>query len=121
MSTRFFTNQGDQTLLRKFRGVFESNADIEWFNALVGYLRAFSDCMEQIPIPAASAVERSAIESLIEKYLAAHGENFGAWESEINDRVYHLYGLTKDEIKIVEESTTPRAAPLANERTLWKT
>jgi hypothetical protein len=40
MSTRFFTNQGDQTLLRKFQGVFESNADIEWFDALVGYLRA---------------------------------------------------------------------------------
>jgi hypothetical protein len=39
MSTRFFTNQGDQTLLRKFRGVFEGNADIEWFDALVGYLR----------------------------------------------------------------------------------
>jgi hypothetical protein len=40
MSTRFFTNQGDQTLLRSFRGVFESNADIEWFDALVGCLRA---------------------------------------------------------------------------------
>ena len=40
MSTRFFTNQADQTLLRKFRGVFESNADIERFDALVGYLRA---------------------------------------------------------------------------------
>ncbi|MHB8523139.1 MAG: helicase-related protein [Limisphaerales bacterium] len=40
MSTRFFTNQGDQTLLKKLRGVFESNADIEWFDALVGYLRA---------------------------------------------------------------------------------
>lgn len=37
MSTRFFTNQADQTLLRKFRGVFESNADIERFDALVGY------------------------------------------------------------------------------------
>ena len=40
MSTRFFTNQGDHTLLRKLRGVFESNADIEWFDALVGFLRA---------------------------------------------------------------------------------
>jgi len=40
MSTRFFTNQADQTLLRKFRGVFESNPDIEKFDALVGFLRA---------------------------------------------------------------------------------
>src|SRR5438270_624261 len=39
-STRFFTNHGDQTLLRKFQGVFESNTDIEWFDALVGFLRA---------------------------------------------------------------------------------
>ncbi len=36
MFTRFFTNSGDQTLLRKFRGIFESNPDIEWFDALVG-------------------------------------------------------------------------------------
>jgi len=40
MSTRFFTNHGDQTLLRKFQGVFESNTDIEWFDARVGFLRA---------------------------------------------------------------------------------
>lgn len=40
MSSRFFTNHGEQTLLRKFQGVFESNADIEWFDALVGFLRA---------------------------------------------------------------------------------
>jgi len=40
MSTRFFTNHGKQTLLQKFQGVFESNPDIEWFDALVGFLRA---------------------------------------------------------------------------------
>ena len=40
MSTRFFTNHGDQTLLRKFRGIFENNPDIERFDALIGYLRA---------------------------------------------------------------------------------
>ena len=40
MSTRFFTNHSEQTLFRKFQGVFESNPDIEWFDALVGYLRS---------------------------------------------------------------------------------
>jgi superfamily II DNA/RNA helicase len=40
MSTRFFTNHGEQTLFKKFQGVFENNPDIEWFDALVGYLRA---------------------------------------------------------------------------------
>ena len=40
MSTRFFTNDGENTLLNKFKGVFEHNKDIECFDALVGYFRA---------------------------------------------------------------------------------
>ena len=40
MSTRFFTNLGHQTLFEKLKGVFQNNPDIEWFDALVGYLRA---------------------------------------------------------------------------------
>lgn len=40
MSTRFFTNEGENTLLKKFAGVFKHNPDIEQFDALVGYLRA---------------------------------------------------------------------------------
>ena len=40
MSTRFFTNAGDNTLLNKFKGIFENNKDIECFDALVGFLRA---------------------------------------------------------------------------------
>src|SRR5260370_21005073 len=40
MSTRFFTNQGTQTLFEKLKGVFENNPDIQLFDALIGYLRA---------------------------------------------------------------------------------
>ena len=40
MSTKFFTNSGDNTLLNKFAGIFEHNADIERFDALIGYLRS---------------------------------------------------------------------------------
>ncbi len=40
MSTRFFTNFGDNTLLNKFKGIFEHNKDIEYFDALIGFLRA---------------------------------------------------------------------------------
>jgi superfamily II DNA/RNA helicase/HKD family nuclease len=39
MSTKFFTNQDSNTLLEKFRGIFENNPDISQFDALVGYLR----------------------------------------------------------------------------------
>jgi PLD-like domain len=54
MSTRFFTNHGEQTLFKKFQGVFESNPDIEWFDALVGYLRssgyfALRPYLEKVP------------------------------------------------------------------------
>ena len=40
MSTKFFTNEGENTLLRKFKGIFEHNKNIEIFDALVGYFRA---------------------------------------------------------------------------------
>jgi len=40
MGTRFFTNEGENTLLNKFRGVFQNNPDIDFFDALVGYFRA---------------------------------------------------------------------------------
>lgn len=40
MGTRFFTNDGENTLLKKFEGVFHHNPDLRRFDALVGYLRA---------------------------------------------------------------------------------
>ena len=39
MSTNFFTNNGQNTLLQKFKGIFENHTDIECFDALVGYFR----------------------------------------------------------------------------------
>src|SRR6267154_781360 len=42
MPTRFFTNEGENTLLKKFAGVFAHNPDIQRFDALVGYLRTSS-------------------------------------------------------------------------------
>jgi len=40
MTNKFFTNEGSNTLLEKFKGIFENHADIECFDALVGYFRA---------------------------------------------------------------------------------
>lgn len=40
MSTNFFTNNGQNTLIQKFKGIFENHQDIEYFDALVGYFRA---------------------------------------------------------------------------------
>lgn len=40
MSTKFFTNNGNNTLLNRFQGVFKNNLNIQFFDALVGYFRA---------------------------------------------------------------------------------
>jgi ERCC4-related helicase len=40
MTTKFFTNEGSNTLIQKFEGIFDSNKDIESFDALIGYFRA---------------------------------------------------------------------------------
>ncbi len=40
MSIRFFTNEEENTLLKKFEGVFTHNRNIQFFDALVGYFRA---------------------------------------------------------------------------------
>jgi len=40
MSTKFFTNSEENTLIKKFEGVFTFNPNIQYFDALVGYFRA---------------------------------------------------------------------------------
>lgn len=40
MSTKFFTNREENTLIKKFEGVFKYNPNIQYFDALVGYFRA---------------------------------------------------------------------------------
>jgi type II restriction/modification system DNA methylase subunit YeeA len=65
-----------------------------YFNASVGdNLRAIRDLMKAVVAEAGSA-DLAAIESEIKKL-----------DAEIDARVYELYGLTKDEIKIVEGAT----------------
>jgi hypothetical protein len=108
MSTRFFTNHGEQTLFKKFQGVFESNPDIEWFDALVGYLRssgyfALRPYLEKVPhIRILVGINVDAIMADYHR----RGLLFLAdpTKAEINARVFRLYGLTPEEIKLVEES-----------------
>ena len=67
-----------------------------------GFMRFKSIFVEQISIPNASSKDREAISALVQKCLDAKGQNVAEWEAEINDRVAHLYGLTLEEIKIIE-------------------
>jgi hypothetical protein len=71
-------------------------------------MRAFSDYMRQIPIPAASPEKQKAVEHLVDRILAAKQSDADAdvstFEREIDRLVYALYGLTPEEIKIVESA-----------------
>lgn len=54
MSTKFFTNQNGNSLLKKFEGVFSNVDSIRYFDALVGYFRASGyfkvrDFLDRIP------------------------------------------------------------------------
>lgn len=84
---------------------------VEWYYSHIsskvrgGYMRAFTDYVQQIPIPVAASTE--AIGIVVDKILAIKNADpqadVSGLEREIDDVVYRLYGLTKDEVAIVEE------------------
>ncbi|MBI2497282.1 MAG: hypothetical protein HYV75_04950 [Opitutae bacterium] len=61
-----------------------------------------------MPIPAASPEKQKAVEHLVDRILAAKTRNattdVSGLERELNQLVYALYGLTPEEVKIVEGS-----------------
>ena len=69
-------------------------------------MRFKSIYMEQIPIPAVAIEKQKPVKRLVERILSAKqrdaGADVSALEREIDHLVYKLYGLTKEEIKIVE-------------------
>ena len=73
-----------------------------------GYLNIGTREIENIPIPIASPVVQHSIESLIDGILEKICENTqmdsSNLENEIDSLVYSLYGLSEDEIKIVESN-----------------
>lgn len=58
----------------------------------------------QIPVPPASADQEAAITTVVDKLVDAQGQGpqVARWERELNALVYELYGLTEEEIAIVE-------------------
>ena len=68
------------------------------------YLRFFTPYTDKIPVPDVTPAQRAAIESLVRKLLDAKGQGpqVAEWERELNALVYELYGLTEEEIAIVE-------------------
>lgn len=62
--------------------------------------------IKQVPVPDLSAVKSEPLVKLVDQILAAKRKNpsadTSALEREIDQQVYALYGLTPEEIKIVE-------------------
>lgn len=71
-----------------------------------GYLRFIATYMSQVPIPSATIDQQETIEAIVRNLLDAGGDgpNVERWERELNELVYEVYGLTDDEIEIIEET-----------------
>ena len=82
----------------------------EWFiyhissSIQQGFLRFKRIYLSQLAIPDATPAQRAAIEALVRKLLDAKGQGpqVAEWERELNALVYELYGLTEEEIGVVE-------------------
>lgn len=74
-----------------------------------GYLQAFRENLFQIPIP--EPPNPNPLESLVAQILAAKkanpAANVSTLEAEIDRLVYQLYGLTEEEIALVEGAARP--------------
>ena len=107
-NTTYIIPEGDLMLL----GVLNSKV-VEFFYRHIcsmiqqDYLRFFTQYLMQIPIREPASGQRDAIESVVRKLLDAHGQGpqAAAWEEELNALVYEAYGLTHDEIALIEEET----------------
>ncbi len=72
-----------------------------------GYYQFQAPQLRVIPVKKPNTQQQSELAKLVDKILAAKradpSADTSAWEREIDQLVYRLYGLTPEEIKIVEE------------------
>jgi adenine-specific DNA-methyltransferase len=105
----FIITGGSKYLL----GVLNSAVVMWLFTQLIpklqnGFYEPGAKYMREFPIPAATPAQQNPVERLVERILSAKqrdaGADVSALERELDELVYALYGLTDDEIKLVEES-----------------
>jgi len=72
-----------------------------------GALAMQSPYVGKIPIPEPSSQQREMVEFLVRKLVGAKGQGpeVAAWERALNEIVYGLYGLTDEEIALIEAET----------------
>ena len=70
-----------------------------------GGLRFFTQYMERVPIADQSAAQKAALSRLVERILAdPESDSVREIESEIDELVYQLYGLTDAEIELIKQT-----------------
>ena len=96
MASNFFTNQGENTLYKKFVGVFEHMQNIEYFKSVIGYFRAsgyfairkhFPDDLK-VKIIAGINVDPDDILRLreaIQLYVSMDQEEMGKWSTSAHE------------------------------------
>ena len=81
--------------------------------------------LKLLPLPKVTPAKQTAVVKFVEKVASAKQKNpaadTSALEREIDQQVYALYGLTPEEIKIVQESLQPHSRPVAAKSTEHRT
>ena len=75
-----------------------------------GYIEFRATHLGQVPIPEAPPLKRQVIEGLVQRLLDLRGEGSEAarLEQELNERVYRLFGLTEEEVRLIEGTLAGR-------------
>ncbi|MFN8394073.1 MAG: TaqI-like C-terminal specificity domain-containing protein [Bacteroidia bacterium] len=113
-TTYFFTVPEDVALV--ILGILNSNLITNYYASISasvrgGYLRFFTQYVQTLPIMLPDLfTDRTAIEKIVNKIIVIKSEQPQAetseLESEINQLVYALYGLTAEEIAVLEGSVS---------------
>lgn len=76
-----------------------------------GYLRFFTQYVEQIPIASATTNQRQKIEDIVRQILNPDTKrtNLKELERELNITVAAIYGLSQDEVSLIEETLNKEA------------
>ena len=110
-NTTYLIASNDTAMLKFLIGLLNSKVILQYLDWISAKLdetgwRWFKQYVELFPIPAATAAQQKPIIALVDRILAAKEKDSNAdtsaLESEIDALVYRLYGLTDEEIAVVE-------------------
>ena len=101
---------GDKNELYKLTAIINSKLASYWLNIVFNSLKMSGGAinignneLQILPIPECEYNFESLVQKIIDKKTSSHSSDTSALESEIDRIVYQLYGLTGEEIAIVEK------------------